>query len=180
MGTAEARALGFWPASFFFSEHAATGADVGAGRAAPILKAVPPMPAPMQAGWTHGCLCLPSATSSGAGWGPSWVREGEGCCGARTALLVLGAAIGASQPARARNPRDPLPSSSPCHCYACTTAHTHLACAGILAVSAMNQWLTPEIDIAFVVGSFGASGERAQLQLQQRRLPCHACLQVSA
>jgi hypothetical protein len=30
--------------------------------------------------------------------------------------------------------------------------------AGILAVSAMNQWVTPEIDIAFIVGSFGASG----------------------
>ncbi|KAI7844992.1 hypothetical protein COHA_001358 [Chlorella ohadii] len=28
---------------------------------------------------------------------------------------------------------------------------------GILAVCAMNQWVTPEIDIAFVVGSFGAS-----------------------
>ncbi|EFN58032.1 hypothetical protein CHLNCDRAFT_142243 [Chlorella variabilis] len=28
---------------------------------------------------------------------------------------------------------------------------------GILAISAMNQWVTPEIDIVFVVGSFGAS-----------------------
>ncbi|KAL4443756.1 hypothetical protein ABPG75_011493 [Micractinium tetrahymenae] len=28
---------------------------------------------------------------------------------------------------------------------------------GILAVCAMNQWASPEIDIAFVVGSFGAS-----------------------
>ena len=28
---------------------------------------------------------------------------------------------------------------------------------GILAVAALNQWVTPEIDIALMVGSFGAS-----------------------
>lgn len=28
---------------------------------------------------------------------------------------------------------------------------------GILAVSAMNQWISPKIDIALIVGSFGAS-----------------------
>jgi uncharacterized membrane protein YcfT len=27
-------------------------------------------------------------------------------------------------------------------------------------VSALNQWVTPDIDIALIVGSFGASGER--------------------
>lgn len=42
--------------------------------------------------------------------------------------------------------------------------------AGILAVCALNQWASPEIDIAFVVGSFGASGERP-LAPAARRLP---------
>lgn len=27
-------------------------------------------------------------------------------------------------------------------------------------MSALNQWVTPDIDIALIVGSFGASGER--------------------
>jgi hypothetical protein len=38
----------------------------------------------------------------------------------------------------------------------------------------MNQWVTPEIDIAFVVGSFGASGERGDCSVAWLAKMCTA------
>lgn len=43
----------------------------------------------------------------------------------------------------------------------------------------MNQWVTPEIDIVFVVGSFGASGEPATPWAREQGRPGPCWLRAS-
>lgn len=97
---------------------------------------------------TRGCRCRRCETSFGPGSAPSSVSQRRSC--RRSPAGGTGTAC--------MQPLLPPLTCSRCRRPRCCCRPAPPAPAGILAVCSLNEWVSPEIDISFLVGSFGASG----------------------